>query len=499
MAQLNFNALAPQGGPQGFYQGFEQGQKEKVASEMNQIKLEELRRDRDEMVQLQEKLKGLGQDPDVSKFLDTLAQTGKPEYVKMAIEGKQKIKDLDAYAKLGAIEPVTAAPAMPTGAPALGAPALRMPQAPVPTNMLGSGTFGMGAEPAAAAPVNAMAPAPAAAAPVNALAQPTAQIAQAQRRIEQLVNFARSNPRMASQAMAEAKFLQDQLEFASKRAPAESADVQTMRALGIPVTPEGYQTFTGAKRANRLLTPEEEAQQLRLRLASRPPGVNITNVGEKAEAGEFGKLLIGQYSDIAKAATLAAKTLPAIESNLSALNKGLDTGFGTEAKAAGAKILGALGVKDAEKYATDTQTFQSNAIQAVMQKQLEQKGPQTESDAQRIEQIGAQLGKTKAANEFILSVAREQLRRDMAQRTFYAEWKKGPGKGSFNGAEDAWFAGEGGKSLFDSPALKKFAVGAATGGAASQIPTAATPARAVAPAPAPSVNIDALLNKYKVK
>jgi hypothetical protein len=82
----------------------------------------------------------------------------------MAIEGRQKIKDLDAYAKLGVIEPVGAAPAMPTGAPAPAAPAsvVRLPQAPAPVNALGSGTFGM--EPTA--PVNAMAPAaPAAAAP----------------------------------------------------------------------------------------------------------------------------------------------------------------------------------------------------------------------------------------------------------------------------------------------------------------------------------------------
>ena len=105
MAQLNFNALIPEG-PRGFYQGFEQGQDQRIARETNQIKLDELKRDRDEMIQLQEKLKGLGQDPDVGKFLDTLAQTGKPDYVKMAIEGRQKIKDLDAYAKLGVIEQI---------------------------------------------------------------------------------------------------------------------------------------------------------------------------------------------------------------------------------------------------------------------------------------------------------------------------------------------------------------------------------------------------------
>ena len=181
---------------------------------------------------------------------------------------------------------------------------------------------------------------------------------------------------------------------------------------------------------------------------------NITNVQEKAESGAYGKMLVDHFGDLSKAANLAVKTLPSIESNLSALNKGLDTGFGTEAKAAGAKILGALGVQNAEKYATDTQTFQANAIQAVLQKQLEQKGPQTESDAQRIEQIGAQLGKTKAANEAILSVAKEQLRRDIDQRNFYADWRKKTG--SFEGAENAWFAGEGSKSLFDRPALKSY-------------------------------------------
>jgi hypothetical protein len=218
------------------------------------------------------------------------------------------------------------------------------------------------------------------------------------------------------------------------------------------------------------------AQKKEIAQAGKPV-TNITNVQEKAEAGEFGKLLVGQFDAISKQASVAARTLPSIEANLATLNKGLDTGFGTDAKAAGARVLGALGVKDAEKFATDTQTFQSNAISAVLQKQLEQKGPQTESDARRIEQIGAELGKTKDANRFILDLAREQLRRDLDQRNFYTEWKKGPGKGSFNGAEDAWFAGEGGKSLFDRPALKKYAVGAAS--AAAQIPgNAPAPTRA---------------------
>jgi hypothetical protein len=247
------------------------------------------------------------------------------------------------------------------------------------------------------------------------------------------------------------------------------------------VSPFGGAASTVGTFADVPLPAAVVAQKKEIAQAGKPV-TNITNVQEKAEAGEFGKLLVGQFDAISKQASVAARTLPSIEANLATLNKGLDTGFGTDAKAAGARVLGALGVKDAEKFATDTQTFQSNAISAVLQKQLEQKGPQTESDARRIEQIGAELGKTKDANRFILDLAREQLRRDIEQRNFYTEWKKGPGKGSFNGAEDAWFAGEGGKSLFDRPALKKYAVGAAS--PAAQIPTAATPARA-APAAAP--------------
>jgi hypothetical protein len=222
-------------------------------------------------------------------------------------------------------------------------------------------------------------------------------------------------------------------------------------------------------------------------------GTTVNMVSEKAEQGARGKMLVDQYGDISKAAGLAARTLPAIESNLSALNKGFDTGFGKETVAAGASVLAALGVKDAEKFATDSQKFQSNAISAVLQKQLEQKGPQTESDARRIEQIGVQFGKTKNANEFILATAKEQLKRDIDQRNFYDRWYKT--NKTYDGAEDSWFNGEGGKSLFDRPGLKKYSVSAAD--AAAQIPgNAPAPARA-APMPATTPNIDALLNKYK--
>jgi hypothetical protein len=187
------------------------------------------------------------------------------------------------------------------------------------------------------------------------------------------------------------------------------------------------------------------------------PVVNISNVQEKAEAADYGKLLVKDYDAVKASASLAQKSLPALESNLAILNKGFSTGFGTETVAAGAKVLGALGVKDAEKFASNAQVFLANANNAVLQKQLEQKGVQTAADADRITSTGAQFGNTKDANEFIIKVAKEQLQRDIEQRDFYAAWRDK--NQTFNGAENAWSTGPGSKSLFDRPALKAYAAG----------------------------------------
>jgi len=182
--------------------------------------------------------------------------------------------------------------------------------------------------------------------------------------------------------------------------------------------------------------------------------VNV-NASQKAEDVELGKYVVDQYKDISTRADVATRSLPALDINLKTLEKGFDTGFGTETIAAGAKVLAALGVQNAKDFATDSQTFLANANSAVLQKQLEQKGVQTAADADRITSTGAQLGNTKEANKFIISVAKAQLQRDIAQRKFYSDWRTE--NKTFKGAEDAWYAGPGGASLFDSPILKKYA------------------------------------------
>jgi hypothetical protein len=202
---------------------------------------------------------------------------------------------------------------------------------------------------------------------------------------------------------------------------------------------------------------------------------------QKAEQSERGRALTKDFfENVAPTARNAQKNLPSITSNLNILDKGFETGFGAETAAAGAKVLAALGVQGAEKFASDSQIFLANANQAVLSKQLEQKGTQTKTDAERIEQTGARLGNTKEANKFILTVAREQLQRDIEQRDFYAKWYRT--NTTYDGAEDAWFDGEGSKSLFERPALKQYGVSAST-----QIPTP----RAI-PSNIPQKAIDAL-------
>jgi len=202
-------------------------------------------------------------------------------------------------------------------------------------------------------------------------------------------------------------------------------------------------------------------------------GATNVNVGlppqERAEQGKRGELLVEQYKTVSDAARLATRTLPSLDTQSNILDKGFKTGFGTDVQKAGASLLASLGVPEAAKFATDAQTFLAAAQQAVLQKQLEQKGVQTQADADRITQTGAQLGNTPEANRFIIDVTRAQLKRDIEQRNFYDKWWKE--NKTYDGAEDAWFSGEGGKSLFDRAELKKYAAArpAATPAAAAPV------------------------------
>ena len=101
--------------------------------------------------------------------------------------------------------------------------------------------------------------APAAGEPANALAAPAA--AGITRETVQNM-MASPNARIREQAKALAQTL--------PKEEATPSDVAAMKALGFPLTAAGYAQFRDAQRQERLLSPEEEAQRVRIARESRP-------------------------------------------------------------------------------------------------------------------------------------------------------------------------------------------------------------------------------------
>lgn len=99
----------------------------------------------------------------------------------------------------------------------------------------------------------------------------------------------------------------------------------------------------------------------------------------------------------------------------------IQTGWGTEAKAAGAGVLTALGIapKNAEMFATNAQQYQSVASERLMKYLQDQKGPQTEGDAARAAQMFAQLKNTPEANDLILDMAQAKNNAAIRKADYY--------------------------------------------------------------------------------
>lgn len=388
-----------------------------------------------ELRQFSKRLAAAGKSGDPLDLAKELIASGRPDMISKGVELQDKIRQMnlsrEAYAALIGTAPTATPAATPAARPAQvtmpGANGTTIGRVTPQSAVLGRPLGAPGATPP---PTNAMAaPAPVAT-PVNAMMTqpaPTDQTAEINRLMDVAMRFPGTEAGKA--AMERAKMIQQMM-------PKPVSDTELVRNYEYAVK----QGYTG--------TLDQ------FRKSTRP--VTTVNLGpqQTQEQKARGDLLVEEYKAVQSAANTAKRTLPAIEANLAILDKGFDTGFGTEAKTAAAKVLGALGVENAEEYATNSQIFLANASAAVLQKQLDQKGPQTEADAQRITQTGAQLGNSKEANEFLLNVAKAQIKRDIEQQKFYNQWWKN--NKTYDGAEDAWINGEGGKSLFERPELKKY-------------------------------------------
>lgn len=298
MAGPDFNIIKPELAGS-FGAGYRASQENRMATEENQIKLDQLKADRQAMLQFQEQLKAAGRDPDVGKVFDAMIATGKPDYVMKGMDGKKRLQAQVEFAKMMGLDMPGAAPAAPMAAP--GAPMA------APVNALG----GAPAPVAPAAPANALAGAPvgpaapmaAPGAPVNAMTggnQPL--IAQTQTRINNLMNYAARNAGTpeGTQAIQQARIMQDQLEMYSKKpsgmqeisdymnmTPEQRAVFEKIHKIKNPGT-----TIVNAPTAKSLSEPVGKRAEASLAKAEGASGMR-ENANMIQEALNSGKVIAG--------------------------------------------------------------------------------------------------------------------------------------------------------------------------------------------------------------
>jgi len=185
----------------------------------------------------------------------------------------------------------------------------------------------------------------------------------------------------------------------------------------------------------------EEAQILRQRLAGGGTNVNVMPQ-EKAEQQGTGKALAEEASGVRTAADSAASTLDTVR-NIRAI--GAETGRLAPATQALGSWMDSMGIKGGEavKQATNLQAFNAIAANYVLGRQIEQKGVQTEGDAQRMRETFGTITNTMEANDLILRTVEAQALRAMEKDRFYQNWRMQPGqdgqpRNTVSGAAQAW-------------------------------------------------------------
>ena len=353
-------------------------------AEMADMQMEALRRDRDALDKIQAAIVAKGGPPDLVAAADEMIRSGKPEFLMQGMAIRQKLADQLAFTNYQKeFAPGAAPTGMPAPAPEAGSFAADTAarRAALPVN-----AFAAPVE----APVNALAPAttaPAApVAPVNAMVgQP--DIAALEARYRRVANLETPG------AKAEAALLLKQIDRAATATP---ADIKTMQALGYPITQAGFKMYRDAQRPERLLTPEEEAQKLRIARAGAA-NVNLP-AQEKAFETELGKEQAGDLIKSRAAARDAASIIDTVRTGRDIMKSGMITGAGAEFLVnlnQGLKTVGIdAGYADA---AANSQAFAANMANNV---------------GKLIKQFGAGTGLSNADREYAEKMAGSKITLD---------------------------------------------------------------------------------------
>jgi hypothetical protein len=128
----------------------------------------------------------------------------------------------------------------------------------------------------------------------------------------------------------------------------------------------------------------------------------------------------------------------------------LTTGFGTDAQKTAANVLASFGVKDAAKFATNAQVFESKVYEGLVDTLAKQKGPQTDKDFANLQKTYAQLKNTPQANQFLLDVVEAKAMQDQRKAGYFQKAASMPElRSNLSAITNEW--GKVSGSMFDLP------------------------------------------------
>tara|TARA_R110001599_G_scaffold173340_2_gene365164 strand:- start:15896 stop:17152 length:1257 start_codon:yes stop_codon:yes gene_type:complete len=171
-------------------------------------------------------------------------------------------------------------------------------------------------------------------------------------------------------------------------------------------------TYKAGSEVSRVDTP----------IKTSAPLVNIQQGGAKKEQELLAGNRVKTLTTIQDSAVLAQDQLESLD-QMESID--INTGFGTEARGQIARVWDSLGGDGAALTGvdpTDMEKFKGLAMKQVLDIMASQKGPQTDSDAKRIEKAVVDLGKTTEANQFVLDSARAIANRKIEQSAFYEDF-----------------------------------------------------------------------------
>ena len=191
----------------------------------------------------------------------------------------------------------------------------------------------------------------------------------------------------------------------------------------------------GFIKSSGMLSPEEEAQQLRLKRAGAT-SVNIDTKGAQKEAEKLAELRASRLGAMQETA------LQAEEQNMGLTqleNIDVQTGFGEEAKGQLARVFNSFGVDGTALTGVDPANMQAfNAVSGKLTLDVmsTQKGPQTDRDRDFIARTLPNIKNEALANNFTVNSLKALNYRRIEMRDFYENYLEE--NGTLKGSDIEW-------------------------------------------------------------